>query len=99
MTWNTDHVTPGDYSVQVVTQDIITGLRVAAEMRLRIIEGDQPLILGAADPIPPDVIYVSQGSNSTSSFITTSGQSVVFLTTPPDGFIADISEDNSSELV
>ena len=29
VTWDTTHVTPGDYSVQIVVEDAFTGIRVS----------------------------------------------------------------------
>ena len=34
VTWDTSHVIPGDYSVQVVVEDAFTGMRVSVEKRI-----------------------------------------------------------------
>lgn len=95
MTWNTDHVTPGDYSVQIVSKDIATGLRVATEVKFRLTQTyQQPTLPHIAEPIPKDNVYVLQGSNSTTSFLVTGGQSVTFLTPKPDGIQAYITTEN-----
>ena len=91
MTWNTDHVTPGDYSTQITAKDIVTGLRVASEVKIRLTQTLQPTLPHITEPIPTDVVYVLQGSNSTVSFPVTYGQYVTFLTSQPPGIDAYIN--------
>ena len=95
VTWNTQHVIPGDYSAQVVTQDVETGLRVAAELRIRVSSSTQPVIPDLNIVIPFDVLYVNQGAQVNSSYSVTGGQSVTFLSPVPNGLIAYVNESNT----
>lgn len=92
MIWNTEHVTPGDYSVQVVTKDIETGLRVAAELRLHLSSSNlQPYFPHISNPLPPDITYVSPGQTTNTTFAVLNGHSVAFSTSQPQGLTASIS--------
>ena len=93
--WNTEHVVPGDYSAQVVTQDVETGLRVAAELRIRVSSSTRPVISDLSNAVPFDVLYVMQGTEVNSSYSITGGQSVTFLSPVPNGLIAYITESNT----
>lgn len=92
VTWDTDRVMPGDYSAQLVTQDVETGLRVAAELRIRVSSESRPIFPHLSNPIPFDVLYVMQGNEINSSFTVIGSQSVVFLSPIPEGLTANITE-------
>lgn len=99
MTWNTDHVTPGDYSVQLVTKDINTNLRVASELRIRVMPthtmttNSNPSFPVHFNLLPPDVIYVNPGKEINYTLSVINGDNVSFLTPTPRGFIANITDD------
>ncbi len=68
ISWDTTYVNDGDYSVQIVTQDIHTGLRVAAEVLLRIssdnsLNGSIPSFQYLYNPFNLDNIYGIPGSS------------------------------------
>lgn len=103
MTWNTDHVTPGDYSLQIITEDIETGLKVASEIKLRLLNSawTQPKFSHLSKSIPIDTIYTSPGNTVSTSFTVTDDDdtmdlSVVIITPTPKGVETDIISTNDS---
>ena len=67
LSWNTLSVTEGDYSVQIVTRDLQTGLRVAVEVLIRLssfndLNTTAPNVLFVNDPFSLDIVYTVPGS-------------------------------------
>lgn len=66
LSWDTTHINPGDYSLQVITQDLMTGLRVAAEVLLQLRNTDLPQFIPGLpfllEPVNRDILYVNRGS-------------------------------------
>ena len=102
MIWNTDNVTPGDYSVQIITEDIETGLRVASEVKLRLLNSarTQPKFSHLSKSIPIDIIYTAPGNTVSTYFSVTdddiSDLSVVIITPTPKGVETDIISTNDT---
>ena len=67
--WNTDYVNEGDYSIQIVTEDLHTGLKVVAEVLLRLTDPDlkfgslPPRFIHLSEPLSSDIIYTMPGSS------------------------------------
>lgn len=63
LSWDTTHVNEGDYSLQIVTQDLYTGLRVAVEVLIRLTENNSPPSFPfLSEPLSLDVAYGMPGS-------------------------------------
>ena len=69
LTWDTTNVNEGDYSLQIVTLDLYTGLRVAAEILLRLadVTSDSPVpsFQYLSNYFNLDTFYTSPGSTAT----------------------------------
>lgn len=67
MTWDADHVTEGDYDLVIVVTDLHTSLRVAAELRLRLVQDAVPVFRHQASPLPLDTVYTTTNTTTTLS--------------------------------
>ena len=72
LSWDTTSINEGDYSLQIVTEDIRTGIRVAAEVVLRLVKNrfpaQPPNFPYLSDPLNLDIIYTLPGSTVDMSF-------------------------------
>lgn len=105
MTWDTTHVNSGDYSLQLVAQDIYTGLRAVAETVLKVspkpaINNSAPQFIMASTALPNDIIYTTPGSLVTQELTVedsngVEGLSVNLLSPPPEGMSISMVEQSS----
>jgi hypothetical protein len=70
VTCDTDHMTPGDYSVMIAVEDTISGIRVVSEIRLKVklpVPDDVPPAILAPHPIlpPPPLVFSQTTTNHT----------------------------------
>lgn len=97
VSWDTTVVAPGDYSVQVVTTDIHTKLRVAAELIVQVsaepsTNTTSPRFIHSSPSLPGSIVYAAPGSSVTHHLFLEDGDGVDDITisniTPlPEGIV------------
>ena len=93
VTWNTSHVTPGEYSIQFVVESAFSGVRVASEVLVRVASKNgnlPPKFASTVEFLPHDAVYVEVGQNVTVNLVvwdakSVSGLFVVSMLPLPDG--------------